>query len=155
MILYFLRHAEAESYAASDFERQLTAKGIEQATKVGKFCLRQGLEPDVILTSPVIRAKRTAEIVGKAMDLEPTIEDWLANGVAHRTLLRRLASHKGCKALMLVGHEPDFSACISALLGLPNSSAVRVQKASLTAVDALGLEEGDGQLVFSIPVRLM
>jgi phosphohistidine phosphatase len=155
VILYFLRHAQAEDHAESDFARQLTSKGVEQATKVGKFCLHRGLEPCAILTSPLIRAKRTAEIVGKAMDLEPTIEDWLATGVEYRTILRRLAAHEGCKSLMLVGHEPDFSTCIGALLGIRNPRAVRVQKASLTAVDLLGLEEGDGQLVFSIPVRLM
>ena len=56
MLLYFLRHAEAEDEVTSDFDRKLTPKGLEQADKAGKFCVRFGLIPDVILSSPVSTA---------------------------------------------------------------------------------------------------
>ena len=45
MTIYFLRHAEAEDLAESDFDRKLTPKGLQQAAKVGKFCAGHGLEP--------------------------------------------------------------------------------------------------------------
>ncbi len=51
MVLFFLRHAEAERDAETDFARKLTSKGVDQAEKAGKFLLRLGIVPDVILTS--------------------------------------------------------------------------------------------------------
>ena len=61
MLLCLLRHAEAEMLAANDHSRRLTPKGEEQAERVGKFCRKQGIEPAVILSSPVTRALQTAK----------------------------------------------------------------------------------------------
>jgi phosphohistidine phosphatase len=155
MILYFLRHADAEDSAPSDFERKLTPKGIGQADKVGKFLLRHGIEPEVILSSPVVRAKHTAESVAKSLGMDIALEECIACGMRTATLLQRLAAHKGCASLLLVGHEPDFSTTIGDLIGIRDPGALLIQKASLTAIDTPWLEEGAGQLVFSIPVRLM
>ena len=155
MTIYFLRHAEAEDLAESDFDRKLTPKGLQQAAKVGKFCASHGLEPAVILSSPVTRARQTAEIVSKELGLEPSIEGWLACGMETSTLLARLAPHSASDSVMIVGHEPDFSTTIGELLGTPEPAAVLVKKASLTAIDAPWLEPGAGQLQFSIPCRLM
>jgi phosphohistidine phosphatase len=63
MNLYLLRHAEAEEEAASDEERQLNNRGREQARTVGRFCARNDLYPGKILTSPLARARQTAQIV--------------------------------------------------------------------------------------------
>lgn len=59
MTIGFLRHAEAEDGHGSDFGRKLTPKGLEQAAKAGKFFQRNGLLPDLIVTSPVVRARQT------------------------------------------------------------------------------------------------
>jgi len=155
MTIYFLRHAEAEDAAESDFDRKLTPKGLQQAARVGKFCVSRGLEPAVVLSSPVIRAKQTAGIVADALGCEPVVEDWLACGMETSTLLARLAPHSASDSVMIVGHEPDFSVAIGELLGTSEPTAVLVNKASLTAVYAPWLEPGAGQLQFSIPCRLM
>jgi len=155
MVIHFLRHAEAEDEVDSDFNRRLTTKGLEQAEKVGKFCVRSGLIPDVILSSPVVRARQTAEIVGKATGSTPVIEDWLACGMEPEMLYKKLAAHSEHDTVFLVGHEPDFSCAISSLLGVSDPSAILIRKASLTAVDAPWLEAGAGRLQFSIPARLM
>jgi phosphohistidine phosphatase len=155
MTIYFLRHAEAEDLADSDFDRKLTPKGLQQAAKVGKFCASHGLEPAVILSSPVTRARQTAEIVAGALGREVAIESWLACGMETSTLLARLAPHAASDSIFIVGHEPDFSTAIGELLGTPEPAAVLVKKASLTAIDAPWLEPGAGQLQFSIPCRLM
>lgn len=155
MVIYFLRHAEAEDAAESDFDRKLTPKGLQQAAKVGKFCAVQGLAPVTILSSPVVRAHKTAGIVAEALGLEVTLEDWLACGMEPATLFERLAPHTGSDSVMLVGHEPDFSTVICELLGTSGPDAVSVKKASLTAIDVPWLERGAGQLQFSIPCRLM
>jgi len=155
MTIYFLRHAEAEDLAESDFDRKLTPKGLQQAAKVGKFCAGYGLEPTVILSSPVTRARQTAEIVAGALGREVTIESWLACGMETATLLARLAPHAASDSVLIVGHEPDFSTAIGELLGATEPAALLVKKASLTAVEAPWLEPGAGQLQFAIPCRLM
>lgn len=152
MLLYFLRHAEAED-GNVDFDRRLTPKGLEQADKVGAFCRSFGLKPDVLLTSPVIRARQTADAVGKALKVPVEVADWMACGMTFPTFVSGMADQRG--EVMLVGHEPDFSEVVACLLGLPNPDALKIRKASLTAVDAAVVGPGAGQLQFSVPARLM
>ena len=156
MLLYFLRHAEAEDEAASDFARRLTPKGLEQADKVGKFCVRAGLIPDLILSSPVVRAEQTARAVSKRLDgRELVVESWLACGMSPAACLESLAAYARFGHVMLVGHEPDFSGAIAACLGLPDPDRLNIRKASLTAIDLPRLRAGSGRLEFTTPVRLM
>ena len=153
MTIGFLRHAEAEDGNGRDFDRHLTAKGWEQAAKVGKFCLRNGLQPDVIMTSPVVRARQTAEIVAAAIGCELIKSDWLAWGMEPADLLKGLAACSRKNFVLLVGHEPDFSTAIAELLGLPDPSALNIRKATLAVLDLV--EPTCGQLQFLIPARLM
>jgi len=156
MLVTFLRHAEAEDEVTTDFERRLTAKGLEQADKVGKFCVRYGLIPDVIVTSPLVRAEQTAQAVSKRLDgREVIIERWLACGMSPGDCFEGLAPYAKFDHVMLVGHEPDFSAAISACIGMEDSDRVLVRKASLTGIDLRRLRAGAGRLEFTLPVRLM
>jgi phosphohistidine phosphatase len=156
MLLYFLRHAEAEDEVTSDFDRRLTPKGLEQADKAGKFCVRYGLVPDVILSSPVVRAEQTARAVSKRLDgRELIVERWLACGMAPAACLEALAAYAKFEHVMLVGHEPDFSGAIAACVGLPDPDHLNIRKASLTAIDLPRLRAGTGRLEFTIPARLM
>jgi len=152
-MIYFLRHAEAETTAGSDRARRLTAKGLEQAEKVGEFCRSSGLLPALIVTSPVVRARQTAAIVAGTLGVELVEKDWLACGMSPATCLHELAHLRG--DIMLVGHEPDFSAAIASLVGLHDPGAIRIRKASLTAVEISDFARGTGGLQFSIPARLM
>ena len=151
-MLYFLRHADAEPDYANDFNRRLTTKGVEQAEKVGKFCARNGLIPEVILSSPVVRARQTADAVSLRLGQVEIIESpWIACGMTRATFLEQLAGYTKFTSIFIVGHEPDFSDCIGYLTG----ARLNVRKASLTMVDLLSLREGGGELQFSVPVRLM
>lgn len=156
MLLLFLRHAEAEAVSTGDFQRRLTVKGLEQAGKVGKFCVRTGLVPDLILSSPVVRAKQTAELVAEKLGgPELVILPGMACGMSPSTCLDELTPYSKFGTIMLVGHEPDFSGVISVLVGCEGMGAIRVRKASLTGVTTETLLPGRGQLQFAIPVRLM
>lgn len=156
MIVYFLRHADAEPDATRDFDRKLTPKGLEQAEKVGKFLVRYGLIPSVILASPVVRARQTAKIVAQRLgDAELVEAPWLACGMVPESCLRELAAFEQLESVMLVGHEPDFSETIAALIGMPDPNGINIRKASLTAVDLHTLAPGAGQLQFLVPSRLM
>lgn len=155
MTIYFLRHADAEDFAESDHARKLTPKGIDQAERVAKFCKRQGIKPGVILTSPLVRARQTSAIVGKKASVEPLVADWLACGMTPETMLAQLESFTDKSSIMLVGHEPDLSASVSHLLGLPEPGNFPIRKASLTAINAPWLDKGSGSLEFSIPPKLL
>jgi phosphohistidine phosphatase len=155
MTIYFLRHADAEDFVDSDFTRKLTPKGHDQAERVGKFCKQNGIKPEVFLTSPLVRARETAEIVGKKIGVDPVIADWLACGMTPETLIAQLEPLTTKSSVLLVGHEPDLSAAVSHLLGLPEPGNFPIRKASLTAIDAPWLEQGSGALEFSIPPKLL
>ena len=156
MLVYFLRHAEAESARGNDSLRMLTAKGLEQSNKAGAFLARYGLVPDVVISSPLVRARQTAKIVVKSVGSPGMIEAaWLSCGMSLETCLEELGAYAQMGSVMLVGHEPDFSNAISGLLGLPESDALRVRKASLTGIDLPILQAGGGCLQFFVPARLM
>lgn len=156
MILYFLRHADAEPDASDDASRKLTEKGIEQAQRVAKFCVRSEVLPDLILTSPVVRARQTAEVVARRLGIG-RIESagWLACGLAPETCFEKLAGLEGEGVVMLVGHEPDFSEVIAAFLGCGDGRALHLRKCSLTCVSASTFARGGAVLEFLVPARLM
>jgi phosphohistidine phosphatase len=156
MMVFFLRHAEADPDRSSDFERKLTPKGMEQAEKAGKFCARNGLTPDIILTSPVVRAEETARIAAKKLgNVELVREDAIACGMTKEQCLELLRGYQEFATVMLVGHEPDFSETIAGLIGLPDSDRLQIRKSSLTAVDISNFKTGAGTLEFLVPSRLM
>ena len=155
MTIGFLRHAEAENGTGTDFERRLTPKGIEQAEKVGNFCLRAGFLPDLIVTSPVVRARQTAGIVAEKTGCDLVEGRWLACGMDPGDCLREISAYSQRNFVLLVGHEPDFSEAIARLIGLIDPSCLKIRKATLAIVNLAAMDQGCGQLQFLIPARLM
>ncbi len=154
MNLYILRHANADTDAPTDDARELSEKGREQAKSVAKFCARHGIRPDVIFSSPLIRAQQTARPVAKELGMEVTTARWLACGAEPEGILSQLATVKGGAAAMLVGHQPDLGELIGHLLGTAGDS-INVRKASLTHIEVLVPRKAGGRLEFSLPSRLM
>jgi phosphohistidine phosphatase len=154
MQLYILRHADAETDAATDDARTLSEKGEEQAREVARFCRSQGIQPEVIFASPLIRAQQTAKPVAKELGIEVTTARWLACGARPEGILAELAPYGEAAAVMLVGHEPDLGNLIAHMLGAASGS-IHVRKASLTLIEVLMPRKGGGRLEFSIPVRVM
>jgi len=155
MLLYLLRHADAETHAQSDEVRELTSKGREQARKVARFLEAHELHLSLVLSSPVRRAHDTAQAVAEQMRSELLITPWLACGMRPESALEELKAYRSQTSVMLVGHEPDFSQLAAHLLGLPSNSQFHVRKASLSLIDLPALRGGTGSLEFSIPCKLM
>ena len=155
MQLYLLRHADADTRAATDDERTLSEKGEQQALRVADFCKARGLKPDAILASPLPRAQQTAKPVAKAFSMEVTTARWLACGAVPAATVAQLAERKSLHAVMLVGHEPDMSRLVAHLIGAENGDVIHIRKASLTAIEVVAFQAGGGVLDFSIPVKLM
>ncbi len=155
MQLYLLRHANADTVAATDDARPLSEKGEAQAKKVARFCDERELRPDLILTSPLLRARQTAAPLGERLGVEVFVMPWLASGMAPEDAVAGLQEYSGFSGVMLVGHYPDFSMLTAHLLGMPNHTQVVVRKASLTLLDVRALRTGGASLQFSLPCRLM
>ncbi len=155
MLLYILRHAEAEAVITSDRDRKLTPRGDKQAACIGQFCLEHELIPGVVLTSPVVRARETARnVVTVLKNVELFEVPWMACGMSPEVALHEIKTYLTFESVMIVGHEPDLSHLIAVLLGLDHAQALAVSKASLTALELKKLAPGAGVLKFFIPCRL-
>ncbi len=142
--LYLLRHADAgdpTAWPGDDAERPLSAKGRRQARRLGSLLADIGWRPDVILTSPKVRAAQTARIVGRAVSVEPDPEQRLASGFELADLRSLLSGHPGAKRLVLVGHDPDFSAVASSLTG----AAIEIRKGAIVRIDLQDASPGAGE----------
>lgn len=134
MELLLIRHAKAEDHGhpMGDGERALTGKGRLQSEQVGVFLREAGLVPDLILSSPLVRARETAGIVAETSGADaPVLQEWLACGMTPEQALQELAA---CGAagprVAIVGHEPDFSSLVAHILGATRGR-VRIKKASV------------------------
>ena len=156
MLLYILRHAEAEAKIVSDYERRLTTHGHEQAKSVGCFCSEHKIFPEIILTSPVVRAKQTAEEVFAVLKKGELIEvPWMACGMDPNVAFEELPTYKKFKSVMIVGHNPDLTYLIATLLGLKNAFSFEVRKGSLTVIEVKEFSFGSGVLKWSLPPELL
>jgi phosphohistidine phosphatase len=126
-VIWLLRHGDAEAGEGKpDADRELTEKGERQSVAAGKALKALGVELDVCLTSPKIRAKRTAELACQALDCAVEEDDRLAGGDFDPL---ELAAGRG--EVMLVGHEPDFSQAVALVTG----SRVKMKKGGIAALD--------------------
>jgi phosphohistidine phosphatase len=129
---------------------------MEQATRVGEFCKRNALIPDLILCSPILRARQTADGFVRAAGTEPPlISPFLACGMTPAAALAELKALHLLETVMLIGHEPDFSSLAAQLLDPESRVCIHIRKASLTLLDLHQIKPGAATLEFSIPCRLM
>ena len=102
----------------NDSERQLTPKGKRQLRQTAAAMKKMGLRFDLILSSPYLRAKQTAEIVAESLKLKKQLKfsDALAPDGSPKILIRQLNELKPApENVLLVGHEPYLSRLISLL----------------------------------------
>lgn len=149
MQLYFLRHGEADwpGWTKPDDERPLTDFGKKEARQVAKFLNRLKVKPDLIVSSPLPRALQTAEAAAEQLKAKLRQDEALEPGFGISELSAVLKRHPS-KALMLVGHEPDFSSVISALTG----GFIKMSKAGVALID-IDLETEKGRLLWLFPPR--
>jgi phosphohistidine phosphatase len=126
-MILLLRHGDAEDGGGKpDADRELTEKGESQSVNAGRALKKLGVKLDVCLTSPKVRAKRTAELACAALDCPVEEDDRLAGGDFDPL---EVAAGRG--EVMLVGHEPDFSSAVALVTG----SRVKMKKGGIAAID--------------------
>ena len=120
MIIHLIRHSEAidRSQDIPEEHRFLTHRGIKRFRRVAKSLKKLGVEPDVILTSPMIRAVQTADILAETLrhkgDL--LVASQLAERLGPQQLDELLNSYPQAREIALVGHEPDLGALAQTML---------------------------------------
>jgi phosphohistidine phosphatase len=125
-LIYFLRHGDAEKITDDDDARRLTEKGERQSRFAGRAMAASGANVDACLTSPKVRAADTAKLACEALGIEPELAPELCGGS-----FDSLALAVGRGDVLLVGHEPDFSAEVARLTG----ANVKLRKGGLAIVD--------------------
>jgi phosphohistidine phosphatase len=124
-VIWLLRHAEAED-GTPDAERPLTKKGRRQSEAAGRALAALGIEFEACLTSPKVRALDTARIACEHLGIEPAVEDALSGGN-----FDPLELAAGLDSVLLVGHEPSFSAAVQEVTG----GRVAMKKGGIVALD--------------------
>ncbi len=130
----------------ADDERLLTDDGIAALRSAAPLWRRLNLRPDVVLTSPLARARQTADLFCEAIGGEPTADDGLRPGASWGNLARAMSAHPDARRVLFVGHEPDLSSAIAELSG---AGSVRMRKGSLACLEFYGVPEpGAGELAW-------
>ncbi|HTZ53020.1 MAG TPA: phosphohistidine phosphatase SixA [Spirochaetia bacterium] len=157
MEVYFLRHGDAgakDRWSGRDEERPLTPEGAARIEREAAALAAFALPVELIFTSPLVRARQTAEIAARRLSLRDVlkVDGRLKPGFGMDELASLLQDCRGTKALMLVGHEPDFSTIISACIG---GGSVEVKKGGVARVDIESPASLRGVLVWLVPPRLL
>lgn len=143
MKLLLLRHGIAVEPGTPGYERDrdrpLTTEGQRKVRLVARALDRLELTPNVILTSPLLRARQTASLVAEVLERTQHLHDCppLALGdppAAVLTFLKKHHASAGC--VMLVGHQPDLG-CLASLLitGNPHGAQIEFRKAGLGVLE--------------------
>jgi phosphohistidine phosphatase len=157
MKLYFVRHATASAKSGwddNDDLRPLTTGGRERFQTAATALVSAGaLRPDLIVTSPLVRACQTADLLARALPGKtPVVEDSrLGHGFDLASLSALLAEHSDVAALAIVGHNPGFASVLSAVVG---EADLDVRKGSVALVEMGDAAETTGTLMWLAPPAL-
>jgi phosphohistidine phosphatase len=157
MTLYFLRHGiavEEGDWPGEDFDRPLSHEGMELLSREARGMADLALGIGLILASPYLRAWQSAEIAARGLGLLGALEraELLSPGFDAKKLAALLAGQARAKALLLVGHEPDFSRTIGKLIG---GGRVSCKKGSLLRLELDELAPPRGELLWSLPAAVL
>jgi len=157
--LYVIRHAIAAPKGKTwpdDDTRPLSEKGMARFRQSMRGLTRLGVAFDVVLTSPLVRARQTGEIAAAAFDIRPPVVpvDSLAPGGSHRAVMADLEKYSRFGRIALVGHEPGIGAFAARLAGSPH--AWPLHKGAVCRIDIDGLPmSGPGVLRWLLTPRIM
>lgn len=157
--LYLIRHGVADARGEAwpdDNKRPLSEEGIARLRKSIRGLARVGVSFDVILTSPLVRTRQTAEIVAGIVDPRPpivAIESLSPNGTA-QAVIADLEKQSRRSKIALVGHEPNIGELAARLAGSRHPFEFKKGAVCRIDVDALRIA-GPGTLRWFLTPRLM
>ncbi len=160
MKLHIIRHAEAvdQSSTLPDDYRYLTCRGRTRFRRVAESLKKCGIDPELIVSSPLVRAVQTAEIMAETIRFsgEVTILPLLAGGFQFPHFKEYLEEIAHVRELVVVGHEPDIGRMVGELLdhspcsikkGGVVSLKIKLQLQEETIARFLWMVTGGGKLI--------
>ena len=141
MNLFLLRHGLAAERNIPGFQRDsdrpLTPEGRKKTAGLAAGLKHLHLSFDLIITSPYVRARQTAEVVAQILKLRKQVElsKDLTPGSSPRPLIEQLRSGRPMDDVLLVGHEPDLSRLISVLVTGKHGLALELKKGGLCKLE--------------------
>src|SRR5246127_1461784 len=161
MQLYIVRHGIAvdreDPNCPPDPDRFLTQEGIEKARQVAKGVSEIGAAPDLLISSPYLRAYQTAEIFADELGYSKQKirkTDQLLPGAEPLQLYRELAKDKDLSAVFVVGHAPHLDDLIATAIGSKHHIS-SLKKAGVALVELKRLVPPSGQLVWLSTPKLL
>ena len=156
MKCYLIRHADAvplgEAGILDDASRPLTSKGEAQSKLVGAGLARCGIRLDIVLTSPLLRARQTADGMVKHLSQPPPEVrecEELAPGGKRRKLAQRVKNLRK-ESVGLVGHQPDLGVFASWLAG-SKKTQIDFAKAGVACIEfENAVDKGEGKLIWLV-----
>jgi phosphohistidine phosphatase len=149
MDLYLLRHAIAVDrdslWTGRDADRLLTKKGAKEMRRIARAMKDQGWSFDLILSSPFLRARETADIVADVFRQYERlmVSPHLKPGGSPEALVKEITGKYGnLKSVLLVGHEPYLSSLIATLVSGRNGVSLTMKKGGLCKVSTDSLRYG-------------
>lgn len=159
--LYLIRHAKSDwsDETLSDYDRPLNKRGMKDAPLMGSLLADKGIQPDLILSSPALRAKTTATAIAKALSYPPESirfeHDLYACDVQTILSIIRSVSDE-FDTLFVFGHNPEFTECANLITGgdIDNIPTCGVVEMRLLKEDWKSIGENSAELrSFEFPKR--
>lgn len=157
--IYLVRHAIAAERGdewPDDTKRPLTERGIDRFTEVVRGLRTLGVSLDEIFTSPLVRARQTADILAAGTAGKPAVKELAALAPDHRPAdaVASLARVSRRSRVALVGHEPDLGELAAYLIGAQRPLPFR--KGGVCRIDAGGFDAGQtGSLIWFVPPKIL
>jgi phosphohistidine phosphatase len=157
--LYLVRHAIAADRGSEwpdDTKRPLTERGIARFKEVVKGLRRLDVKIDEVFTSPLIRARQTADLLSEGLEGKPPVKvlDALAPGHTSAAVMTQLAKVAKRRRIALVGHEPDLGELAAHLIGA--GRALGFKKGGVCRIDVGSLSaRRAASLVWFVPPSLL
>jgi phosphohistidine phosphatase len=155
--LYLVRHGRAAERGdewPDDTKRPLTPQGIDRFREVVRGLSILGITIDVVLTSPLVRARQTADLLAAGLRPHPSVDvtSVLAPGTAISDVIAALAKPGKAKSIACVGHEPDLGALAARLIGARRP--LPFKKGGICRIE-MAESRTAGELVWFAPPRLL
>ena len=161
MLLYLVRHGIAidreDPKCPAEAERYLTEEGIKKTREVARGVAAISEDADLFLSSPYVRAMRTAEIFASAFKYSKEKirkTDLLLPGSEVAALFRELAKHKDAETIFCFGHAPHLDEIIAAVLG-SKRDATSLKKAGVACLELRRVSPPSGILAWLATPKLL
>jgi phosphohistidine phosphatase len=161
MQLYIVRHGVAvdreDPKCPPDPERFLTEEGIEKTKQVARGVGEVGAVPDLMLSSPYVRAMQTAEIFASALEFSKQRirkTDLLLPGAEPLQLFRELSKDKDVSVVFVFGHAPHLDDLLATAIGSKHH-ITSLKKAGVALVELKRLVPPSGQVIWLATPKLL